>query len=140
MNEPMALAFAQDESTIAAGARSGQDQALVRTWGLTPGDPQLSFRLQTGGVERLDFTPDGRRLIAVGGNRAGADSHTAEAHVWDLTTGEELLEIPLGSVIASSGGRTSAFHFNGKILRAAGWNDKGGEMRELNGSPIVDGR
>jgi serine/threonine protein kinase/WD40 repeat protein len=136
MNEPMAVAFAPDESTIAAGTLAGQDQALVATWDLVTGQRQHAFRLQTGGVEQLDFTPNGLRLIAVGSNRSGAETHTAHAHVWDLTASAELLEIPLGNVIGSSGARTSTFHFDGNILRAAGWNDKGGELRELDGSAV----
>jgi serine/threonine protein kinase/WD40 repeat protein len=132
--EPMAVAFAPGGESVAASALAGLDEAETRVWDLATGELRHTFRAQAGGADLLAFTPEGGRLIAADGTRFGADAHSAEAHVWDLASGQELLEIPLGSTISSSGGRTSAYHFDGARLRAAGWNDKGGELRTLDGS------
>ena len=136
MTEPMAVAFSADETMLAAGARVGSDEAEVRTLSLEDGKQRHSFRIQGNGVEMLAFTPDSRRLLAAGSTPLGADTSTAEAHVWDATSGQELLEIPLGGVLSSTTARTSAYHFDGFKLRAAGWNDKGGELRVLDGTPV----
>jgi serine/threonine protein kinase/WD40 repeat protein len=134
--EPMAFGFNADETAIAAGARTGPDAAELRVWELESGIESHAFRVQANGVELVAFTPDGQRLLAATGTVFGAESGTAEANVWDLISGQELAEIPLGRVLSSTGTTTSAYHFDGYKLRGAGWNDNGGELRTLDGSPI----
>jgi WD40 repeat protein len=134
-HEPVVVAFSDDGTLLAAAARAQGEQAEIHVWDLAAGRERYSFRSVAGEVAFLAFTPDGKRLLAAGSPGYGAGDRTAEARIWDLTTGQELLEIPLGSVIASQTLGTTAFHFDGQRLRAVGWNDKGGELRLLDGTP-----
>jgi WD40 repeat protein len=134
-DEPMVVAFSDDGALLAAAARAQGEQTEIHVWDLAAGRELYSFRSVAGEVAFLAFTPDGKRLLAAGSPGYGAGDRTAEARIWDLTTGQELLEIPLGSVIASQTLATAAFHFDGQRLRAVGWNDKGGELRLLDGTP-----
>jgi WD40 repeat protein len=134
-DEPVVVAFSDDGALLAAAARAQGEQAEIHIWDLAVGRERYSFRSVAGGVAFLAFTADGKRLLAAGSPGYGAGDRSAEARIWDLTTGQELLEIPLGSVIASQTLGTAAFHFDGQRLRAVGWNDKGGELRLLDGTP-----
>lgn len=124
---PIDFAEGADRIVVASSQRRQQTTEIaVRR--LATGEVEQTFRLQALNVHFARLTADQRRLIVVGASFAD----NAELHVFDLISGAEVLELPLGNVISSR----AAYHFDGHQLRIAGWNNKTGEFRLLDGSPI----
>ena len=115
--------------------RDREQTAEIQVWKLGRERHQNVFRVQSGTAEFAGFTEDGRRLLVATSTAGGADGQASEVRVFDLVANQELLEISLGRVIGSQGSDSTAYHFDGRVLRVVGWNEKGGELRLLDGSP-----
>jgi WD40 repeat protein len=72
--EIQALAWGPQDHLLAVGAKDG----TVRLW-QPDGRPAHRFAVSTVGIESLEFTPDGRRLVAGIGNGG--------MRVWDVADG-----------------------------------------------------
>jgi hypothetical protein len=134
LNEPVGLAFDEDNDQVACVVRTRKQSAEVRVWKIDAERYQNVFRIQSGMAEFAGFANDGRRLLVASVTAGGSESHTAELHVFDLIANQELLEIPLGQVIGAQPGDTAAYFFDGHTLRVAANNEKGGELRIIDGS------
>lgn len=135
MPERLALAFHEALGVVAFAVRNRPQSADVRLWELGNDQLRSRFRFQAGSIEFAGFTQDGRRLLVASAAAGGSDSHSAELRVFDLVGNQEMLEIPLGQVVGAQVGATSAYHFDGRTFRVAAWNEKGAEMRVVDGSP-----
>lgn len=132
--EPVALALDEKNGVAASAFRTQLQSAEVRVWNLGSTYSRSVFRVQSGPVEFAAFADQGRRLLVASATAGGSDAHSAELRVFDLVANQELMEIPLGQVIGVQRGGT-AYHFDGHLLRVAAWNEKGSEMRIVDGSP-----
>jgi WD40 repeat protein len=83
----LALAFAPDSSSLAAGGASG----AVVLWNPLTGAQLRTFTGAGGAVRGVAFSRDGARLIA-GGDGAGA-------HVWDAKSGSTLAVVNVGTTL-----------------------------------------
>jgi hypothetical protein len=135
LREAIVVAINEGDGTIACGIRTGPQSAEARVGKFDASRFESIFRFQSGDIEFAGITADGKRLLVVSGTGGGSDSHGAELRVFDLIGKQELLEISLGRVIGAPGGGPSGYHFDGGSLRVAAWNDRGAEMRIIDGAP-----
>lgn len=122
-NEP-SLQFSPDSNRLVLMAEGG-----TQVWHLTGDGPPLN--LPDGLADgRPCFSPDGGRLAGVvEGARWGDFSQAVK--VWDLSSGHELLTVPLSPVV----GVTIGMHFDGRQLRLVDRDAKGWFVRVLDGTP-----
>jgi WD40 repeat protein len=132
---PTPLAFSADGRLVAAAALTHWDRRDVRVWDAATGEVRHVLPALSGGVRFVGFTPDARRLLVAGHPEGTGADRVAELRVWDLTTGQELLEAPVGNLLAAFASE-AAYHFDGERLRVAAWGDRGGELVTLDGSPL----
>jgi WD40 repeat protein/tRNA A-37 threonylcarbamoyl transferase component Bud32 len=86
------LAFSADGKLLASG---GQDQ-FVRVWNPDTGTEKWSLDAHGGGVRRVAFSPDGRRLVtAFGDGTFGGvmDRRARAIRMWDVDTAQEVLSL-----------------------------------------------
>jgi WD40 repeat protein len=125
------LAFSPDGRDLAAGGTSG-GQVHVAVWDLRNGQVVHRWDWPKGrdphcSVESLCFAPNGKRLAA-------AVFRQSSACLWDLTTGEQIVQLTHGEVYGLS------FSPDSKTLATAGWDkvvrlweaDTGKLIREVN--------
>ncbi|WP_236003429.1 serine/threonine-protein kinase [Nonomuraea antri] len=112
---PSALAFSPDGGTLAYGLADGQ----VLLWDVRARERQATIETDSGPVEELRFSPDGK-LLAVDGERTA---------LWDTETLREVGRVPAGS-------RTSglAFSHDGKRLLGLA---RDGSVRETPVDPAL---
>jgi len=116
------ILFSPDGTKLGAGSDSG----LIRVYDSTNGKVLVEIPTSTGGIQQIAFSPDGKRLAT-----ANSDSASANANVWDVTTGKELLALSgYGKGVRVSG---VAFSPDGKFIATAGndstirvWDSKTG--------------
>ncbi len=70
----------------------------IGLWDVASGREQATVRLSGNRAEEVRFSPDGRRLITLHGKRPMSGGAVAEARLWDVTTGQELMTIPVADV------------------------------------------
>jgi WD40 repeat protein/serine/threonine protein kinase len=89
-NFPHCLAFSPDGTRLAVGTASmnvlGAQTGLVRIWEVPSGREVFAYRGHTGGVFALAFSPDGKTIASVGGDRR---TSLGEARVWETATGRD---------------------------------------------------
>jgi len=125
------LAFSPDSQWLAGGGAASED-VHVAIWNVANGEVAHRWSWPKGrdphsDVESLSFRPDGKQLAA-------AVFRQSAAYLWDLTTGQQVVQFKHGEVYGLS------FSPDGKTLATAGWDkivrfwDTGsGEMqREIN--------
>jgi WD40 repeat protein/serine/threonine protein kinase len=100
-------AFSPDGQCLAAASGRWMNSGEVQVWDATTGAPVVAVPAYVSSLNCLDFSPDGRRLVAV-----GRDPDSA-VKVWDARTGQELLTLhghtqAVGSVAFSPDGRRIA--------------------------------
>jgi WD40 repeat protein/tetratricopeptide (TPR) repeat protein/predicted Ser/Thr protein kinase len=103
---------------------SGLDQS-IRLWDCRAHKEKLTLRGHTEGVNRVAFSPDGKRLAS-----AGSD---ATLRVWDLAGGPETLtlRVPIGAV------SDCVFTADGRRLISVGYDAK---VRIWDASPLPEER
>ncbi len=111
--EFLCAAFTPDGKTLVTGTNSGK---LV-VWNLQTYQPR--FQIQTGNqaLFQIDISPDGRKVLA-------ASDHQPE--VWDLTTGQILLQLPPTAIGFA---RKGLFSPDGTRI-AIGYSDNHAEIRD----------
>jgi WD40 repeat protein/serine/threonine protein kinase len=81
------VAFSPDGQRLAAACGRWRDSGKVQVWDATTGALVFAVPAFVSSLKCLDFSPDGRRLVAV-----GRDPDSA-VKVWDARTGQELLTL-----------------------------------------------
>ena len=98
---PECLALSPDGRLLAVGSampRSSPDQAgIVQVWELESGRELMTYRGHAGAVFGLAFSPDGKTVASVGGDRSRV---TGEVKLWEAATGREIHS--LGAMPTSS--------------------------------------
>jgi WD40 repeat protein len=84
----LALAFTRDGERLAAALGGMGHPGEMRVWGLKEGREELTFAGHASPALGLEFSPDGKRLVAT-----GQDHPTLK--VWDAHAGVELLTLSL---------------------------------------------
>jgi WD40 repeat protein/serine/threonine protein kinase/tetratricopeptide (TPR) repeat protein len=115
--------FSPDGQNIAAVAGQG----TVKLWDIVSGAEWLTLRGHRGQLQRVCFSPDGRRLLTGG---------TDAVQVWDITTNPEGLDLPVkGSFPDALGFSPDGTRFAGpeeSVLKL--WDTTTGrEVRALSG-------
>jgi WD40 repeat protein len=131
--ESIGIATSADSTLLAVSTMTGRTTSEIRVWNLTTAKETHAFRSLAGDFEYLAFSKDNKRLIAAGVSNYGTSDHLAEARIWELDDGQELMAIPLGNSLGTTLGATN-YHFDGNRFLGVGWNEKGGELRILNAS------
>jgi WD40 repeat protein len=110
-NQPVeCVCFCPDGTRLASGAGDG-----VRIWDAASGKYLRTLKMPTDHVARLSFSPDGRRLAAVGWYEQGPRK-PGEVKIWDVATGQELLAFKAHTPFVGS----VAFSPDGQRLVTAG--------------------
>jgi serine/threonine protein kinase/WD40 repeat protein len=107
----------------------------TRAWDLAMGGAPIVYKGKRGVPAAVAHSPDDRRLVMVTApeREDAARPAMAELRVWDLTTGQELLSMPIPVRMPHSG--TSGWaHFDGQQLRLLG-----GGREELS-AYLLDGK
>jgi WD40 repeat protein/serine/threonine protein kinase len=93
-NFPHCLAFSPDGTRLAIGSASMNallDQTgIVQVWEVPSGSELLTYHGHSGGVFALAFSPDGKTIASVGGDRR---TSLGEARVWEAATGRDLFTL-----------------------------------------------
>jgi WD40 repeat protein len=111
VQDTAALAFSTDGRLLAS---TGQD-AVVTVWEAATGKPALPRRLTGAGKTLFDlaFSPDARLLAGVS---------REDVHVWELTTGQEVL------VLRGAPPRSGDRAFNPRVC----WSSDGKRLAAIN--------
>src|SRR5262249_28745678 len=86
------IVFSADAQFVATAMNDAVD-----VWNLETGERAHHFTGHADTPREVLFTPDGSRLF-VGVKPQFASAFPARLHVWDLTTGRELLTLPMNVV------------------------------------------
>jgi WD40 repeat protein/tRNA A-37 threonylcarbamoyl transferase component Bud32 len=91
-------AFSPNGRRLAAGSGSNlgdprPGDGVVKVWSTNDWREALTLRGHAGSVNGLAFSPDGRRLVSVGGGGPGPADKPGEIKVWEARTGQELLRL-----------------------------------------------
>ncbi len=130
---PDCLALSPDGRSLAVGgamAPTATGQAgIVQVWELQSGRELVTYRGHAGGVCGLAFSPDGKTVASVGGDRLRA---TGEVKLWEAATGREIQSLSGHSDVV----RDVAFSPDGSSLATCGldttvklWNATTGRLR-----------
>jgi WD40 repeat protein len=88
---PNCLAFNPDSRRLAVGSGAPNESldqtGLVQICEIPSGQELLTYRGHSGGIFQLAFSPDGKTIASVGGDRRKS---TGEAKLWDASTGQDL--------------------------------------------------
>jgi WD40 repeat protein len=84
------LAFSPDDKTLACGCMNG----TVCLWDVTTGKVIRNFKASDNSALSVTFSADGNRLLTGEGS-----GNTGLIHIWDLATGQKLLEISTGGPV-----------------------------------------
>jgi WD40 repeat protein len=118
---PTALAFAPDSATLAVAVGD-----RIRRWDIRTGKPLTTWESQAGSlIYGLTFTPDGKRLISGGSDRA--------VRVWGVAAGKEVRPFgenlePIVAVAVAGNGTVAAGGQRGTVYL---WDAEGKEIRRL---------
>jgi RNA polymerase sigma factor (sigma-70 family) len=98
-----------------ATASDDRDDSAIRLWDLATYQEVRRFATRRGTAWAVAFSPDGRRMAAVGGDH-GRASEKGKVQVWDLETGKERP----GFVGHTEGTTAVAFSPDGRTLATGG--------------------
>ena len=87
--------------------RAGTDDGKARLWDASTGQLIREYQSALGDMSSVDFSPDGKYIIADGGNNI--------VHLWDTQTGKELRQF-IGHTIRVF---TAVFSPDGKYIATA---------------------
>ena len=107
------FAFSPDGRRFAGESGQGAERS-VRAWDTSTGQELTAYK----GIQyvlKAEYSPDGKRLAATGGQRGRGQG--VHAKVWDAETGDELPS-PKGQV------RIITFSHDGKRLAGVVWDDR----------------
>ena len=83
------LAFAPDGQTLVAGEwNHGNTTHDLVIWSIPNGQIKARLSGQTSAIRGVAYSPDGRWLAAVSGDRTGP-AHDGEARIWEARTNQE---------------------------------------------------
>ena len=128
----MSVAFSPDGRSVAAGFGDylgqtiGDDLGKVKIWDVATGRERSTFTGPPGGVNKIAFHPDGRRLAAAG---------SGVIQIWDIVAGAKVRDL----VGHDRWVMSVAFSPDGKWLATGGWDrtvklwnaDTGAEERTI---------
>jgi WD40 repeat protein len=103
----------------------GLTSGVVRVWDVETGGRTVDLRGFKRGdrmIQRLAFSPDGRRLVTSTGEQV--------LTIWDADTGDELLRLPAAGEV-----HHLAFSPDGRVIHLVVKTSAGFEARRLDGSP-----
>jgi RNA polymerase sigma factor (sigma-70 family) len=80
------LAVSPDSRSLASPSRDGD--SIVRLWDLTTCKETRQFKCRLGSVNAAAFSPDGRRLVTICGER-NRPGDRSEVQLWDMASGRE---------------------------------------------------
>jgi WD40 repeat protein len=131
------VAFSPSGTSLAVAAGAWNEPGEVLVWNLEhqgAGAPRLRLRGHNGRVERVGFSPDGRRIYSAAVWRA---LEAGEVKLWDATTGQELLTVKARDFVAGS----TTFSADGlRLLAARSSPREPGEQLEIwDGTPLPGG-
>src|SRR5262249_44931912 len=105
------------------GEGPGSWKETLRLWDLVTGQP-VGPQIETSSVQRVEFHPDGRRLLVLG---------TGAARLWDLETGK-----PVGLPMRNGHGQLqTAFSPDGLHLAVCGDANLGRVWDMATGEPLT---
>ncbi|MGK0184911.1 MAG: WD40 repeat protein/serine/threonine protein kinase [Verrucomicrobiales bacterium] len=130
------LRFSPDGSRLAAGAlrngaRPETKDPAISIWDVETGEELIRLEGHRGQVMRMDFHPDGTRLVTT--SQRGDSAPDGRALVWDLTSGEAMMELqPEGDAVSNSvlwssdGSRIYTGHSDGRVCF---WDASSGRLQ-----------
>jgi WD40 repeat protein/tRNA A-37 threonylcarbamoyl transferase component Bud32 len=135
---PDCLALSPDGRRLAVGGvtppGSAEPAGVVQIWDIDTQRQVLTYRGHQGGVLGLAFSPDGKLVASVGGDRSRA---AGEVKLWEAATGREIHSLAGHTDVVSD----VAFSPDGKLVATCGMDSRvrlydvaSGEFRRsLNG-------
>ncbi|MFL5982676.1 MAG: WD40 repeat domain-containing protein, partial [Gaiellaceae bacterium] len=116
------VAFSPNGQLIATGSADG----TARLWSVAGGlllasfpHPRVAGQTRANGIRHAEFSPDGTKLLTVGGNRF--------VHVFDVERGTELFSLNNVAVV-----NAAKFSHDGTLIAAAGGSDTALAVRIWN--------